>query len=65
MYGAKEKPKINYPSIKTKKKPTPAEEARWGLAVIEDSLWETIPKVLDMEHSLVLDAITFFLLSLL
>ena len=26
-------------------KPTPAEEARWGLAVIEDSLWETIPKV--------------------
>ncbi len=26
-------------------KPTPLEEARWGLAVIEDSLWETIPKV--------------------
>ena len=26
-------------------KPTPSEEARWGLAVIEDSLWETIPKV--------------------
>ena len=26
-------------------KPTPVEEARWGLAVIEDSLWETIPKV--------------------
>ena len=26
-------------------KPTPPEEARWGLAVIEDSLWETIPKV--------------------
>ena len=26
-------------------KPTPAEEARWGLAVREDSLWETIPKV--------------------
>ena len=26
-------------------KPTPTEEARWGLAVIEDSLWETIPKV--------------------
>tara|TARA_B100000965_G_scaffold403923_1_gene433308 strand:+ start:658 stop:3348 length:2691 start_codon:yes stop_codon:yes gene_type:complete len=26
-------------------KPTPTEEARWGLAIIEDSLWETIPKV--------------------
>ena len=26
-------------------KPTPADEARWGLAIIEDSLWETIPKV--------------------
>ena len=26
-------------------KPTPSEEARWGLAIIEDSLWETIPKV--------------------
>ena len=26
-------------------KPTPADEARWGLAVIEDSLWETLPKV--------------------
>ncbi len=26
-------------------KPTPTEEARWGLAVIEDSLWQTIPKV--------------------
>jgi len=26
-------------------KPTPLEEARWGLAIIEDSLWETIPKV--------------------
>ena len=26
-------------------KPTPSEEARWGLAVIEDSLWDTIPKV--------------------
>jgi len=26
-------------------KPTPAEEARWGLAIIEDSLWDTIPKV--------------------
>jgi phosphoenolpyruvate carboxylase len=26
-------------------KPTPSDEARWGLAVIEDSLWETIPKV--------------------
>ena len=26
-------------------KPTPSEEARWGLAVIEDSLWEAIPKV--------------------
>ncbi len=26
-------------------RPTPAEEARWGLAIIEDSLWDTIPKV--------------------
>ena len=26
-------------------RPTPSEEARWGLAIIEDSLWETIPKV--------------------
>ena len=26
-------------------KPTPSEETRWGLAVIEDSLWEAIPKV--------------------
>ena len=26
-------------------KPTPLEETRWGLAIIEDSLWETIPKV--------------------
>jgi len=26
-------------------RPSPLEEARWGLAIIEDSLWETIPKV--------------------
>ena len=26
-------------------RPSPTDEARWGLAVIEDSLWETIPKV--------------------
>lgn len=26
-------------------KPSPIDEARWGLAVIEDSLWDTIPKV--------------------
>jgi len=26
-------------------KPSPADEARWGLAIIEDSLWETVPKV--------------------
>jgi len=26
-------------------KPKPTDEARWGLAVIEDSLWDTIPKV--------------------
>jgi len=26
-------------------KPSPSDEARWGLAIIEDSLWETIPKV--------------------
>ena len=28
-----------------RKRPTPVEEARWGLAIIEDSLWESIPKV--------------------
>ena len=27
MYSAKDKPKINYPAVKTKKKPTPAELA--------------------------------------
>ena len=26
-------------------KPSPFDEARWGLAIIEDSLWDTIPKV--------------------
>ena len=26
-------------------KPSPVDEARWGLAIIEDSLWDTIPKV--------------------
>ena len=26
-------------------RPTPVEEAKWGLAVIEDSLWNAIPKV--------------------
>jgi len=26
-------------------KPTPSEEARWGLAVIEDSLWNAVPKI--------------------
>ena len=26
-------------------KPSPLDEARWGLAVIEDSLWDTIPRV--------------------
>ncbi len=26
-------------------KPTPLEEARWGLAVIEDSLWNAVPKI--------------------
>ncbi len=26
-------------------KPTPTEEARWGLAVIEDSLWNAVPKI--------------------
>jgi phosphoenolpyruvate carboxylase len=26
-------------------RPTPGEEARWGLAVIEDSLWNAIPKI--------------------
>ncbi len=28
-----------------RKKPSPFDEARWGLAVIEDSLWDTVPKV--------------------
>jgi len=28
MYSAKDKPKINYPAVKMKKKPTPAEEAK-------------------------------------
>ncbi len=26
-------------------RPTPFDEARWGLAIIEDSLWDTVPKV--------------------
>ena len=26
-------------------RPTPVEEARWGLAVIEDTLWDAIPKI--------------------
>jgi len=26
-------------------KPTPLEEAKWGLAVIEDSLWNAVPKI--------------------
>jgi phosphoenolpyruvate carboxylase len=26
-------------------RPTPLEEAKWGLAVIEDSLWDSIPKI--------------------
>ena len=26
-------------------RPSPFDEARWGLAIIEDSLWDTIPKV--------------------
>ena len=30
MYGQKEKPKINYPKLKTKKKPTVAEELKMG-----------------------------------
>ena len=25
--------------------PTPAQEAKWGLAVIEDSLWNSVPKI--------------------
>ena len=28
-----------------RERPTPTEEARWGLAVIEDSLWDAIPKI--------------------
>ena len=30
MYGAREKPKVSYPALKTKKKPTPAEELKMG-----------------------------------
>ena len=30
MYSAKEKPKIYYPPVKNKKKPTPAEELKMG-----------------------------------
>jgi hypothetical protein len=30
MYSAKEKPKIYYPPVKIKKKPTPAEELKMG-----------------------------------
>ena len=26
-------------------RPSPFDEARWGLAIIEDSLWDTVPKV--------------------
>ena len=26
-------------------KPKPTEEAQWGLAVIEDSLWNAVPKI--------------------
>ena len=28
MYSQKEKPKINYPAVRTKKKPTPMEEQK-------------------------------------
>ena len=28
-----------------RERPTPTEEARWGLAVIEDSLWDAVPKI--------------------
>ena len=31
-------------------KPSPFDEARWGLAIIEDSLWETIPKAVSYTH---------------
>jgi phosphoenolpyruvate carboxylase len=27
-------------------KPTPVDEAKWGLAVIEDSLWNAVPKII-------------------
>jgi len=26
-------------------KPTPIDEAKWGLAIIEDSLWNALPKI--------------------
>ena len=31
--------------VKKKSKPKPTEEAQWGLAVIEDSLWNAVPKI--------------------
>jgi phosphoenolpyruvate carboxylase len=35
-------------------RPTPQEEARWGLAVIENSLWEAVPQaVRDIDRALV------------
>ena len=35
----------NTDDLKRSGKPTPFDEARWGLAIIEDSLWDTVPKV--------------------
>ena len=36
-------------------KPTPVEETKWGLAVIEDSLWNTVPKIISRYDKAVLD----------
>ena len=36
-------------------KPTPVEETKWGLAVIEDSLWNTVPKIISRYDKAILD----------
>ncbi len=36
-------------------KPSPFDEARWGLAIIEDSLWDAIPKVYRRLNSIFLE----------
>ena len=36
-------------------RPSPVEEAKWGLAVIEDSLWDAVPKICSRFDKLVYD----------